>query len=439
MAAVPTIEAPTIPAGVATSAPTISRNPSIGSLCSMGTISLHPAGDRTFAHGNTSHISRAPCSKNCTLSTAERPSSMAQLVDSPMARCPHCSESFSLGKDGNAPKSPETVSENGNLTTETASARLLQTISNLDSTLRKHGADLHHIELMMPRHISRTPSICSTEDLTAGVESKNCLENGTTNAVRSSLLQDHHTSTRFPSNGHSDSDRLAAHPNHHSSLQNVHPLLYDAGDLKLLAASVSRLLKTLNYKVTNITEEEKALREEREVLSQEREIIAKERKELGRLRDEIDIERAELGTQKERPSLDGATSARPVRSGSASSFNLFRSRVRVLPPHPPKYSTSTNLIQNSVEKQSSVENENAFGVPIGPRAVSFDVSQHPQTVWSPEKEDELKELQERLWNANKKWSDEQEEYLETVSRHSVSLICGNVTDTFFFVHFSSNI
>lgn len=295
----------------------------MGSLCSMGTIALYPAGERTLAHGPRSTLNSSSLTtalNNCSTTSAIRSTQPAPAREPKSVRCPQCSEDIILAKDVCAPNTTDNTHGNINHHPQekiprevSLSLRLQATFENLDDTLRRQGADLHHIHLLMPRHVSRTPSLYSADDSGAGMETRQHLENGIA-AARVSLLQEQSTAARMLSNTaqHSDADRMAAHPGHHSNLQNVHPLLYDVDDLKHLTAAVSRLLKTLQHKVTKMEDEERVLRMEKTVFE-------KERQELNRLRDELENERAEVGKVKENVRFDGATTAREMRAASISS------------------------------------------------------------------------------------------------------------------------
>jgi hypothetical protein len=59
-----------------------------------------------------------------------------------------------------------------------------------------------------------------------------------------------------------------------------HPLVHDIEDLKQLTAGVTRLLKTLNDKVTQLELDEKMVRVEREELRKEREEVKRWKEEL---------------------------------------------------------------------------------------------------------------------------------------------------------------
>lgn len=300
MAPATTLEVPPGPIAAPTP-PTLSRNPSISSFHSMATIALCPAGERTFAHG-----ARTPVAPKNSHAAGNHSSLSEKLHHAHLGNeaisicCPHCSEPVSVAKQllPNLPKSPGEKAHPG-AEPATAAERLYKTFASLDRTLTRHGADLHHIGLLMPRHVSRTPSIYSCDETCTGADPKENLDLGAANP-RISVLQEEQ-SARVASNTaqHSDAERMAANPGHHSNLQNVHPLLYDVDDLKHLTAGVTRLLKTLHVKVSKLDEEEKSIRAERERLEKEREEVRRLRRELEEDRTEFTKEKDDLAVERE--------------------------------------------------------------------------------------------------------------------------------------------
>ncbi|KAI5777228.1 hypothetical protein EDC01DRAFT_679184 [Geopyxis carbonaria] len=197
--------------------------------------------------------------------------------------CPHCSHCTGTGTDS--------------FEASYTSARLHESFTSLEQTLRKHGADLHAIDLLLPTHPSRAPSTRSL-----------CGDNAS-----------------------------------ELSIDAPHTLLHDTEDVKRLTAGVTRLLKTLHDKVTAVEEAERRLRQEREDLAAQR-----------------------------------------------------------------RRSTSPRGIQIATPGRGS---QDAAGPSPLTRAISFN---DPDNAWTPDKEEQLKTLEKRLRNANKKWSDEQEDVLELI-------------------------
>jgi len=152
-----------------------------------------------------------------------------------------------------------------------------------------------------------------------------------------------------------------------------HPLVHDIEDLKQLTAGVTRLLKTLNDKVTRLELDEKMVRVEREELK-------KERNEVKRWKEELEGQR-EGGPEFVRFS-DGAFSP-----WAGASLNSRKGRSK------------------SIDFEGSELS----------RAVSFaTIDSNSDSTWTEDKEAQLQALEHRLARANKNWSDEQEDVLQLV-------------------------
>lgn len=67
-----------------------------------------------------------------------------------------------------------------------------------------------------------------------------------------------------------------------------------------------------------------------------------------------------------------------------------------------------DLVQNSSFDQNGT-------VPIGSRTVSFGKTEEIPPTWPAEKEAEIKSLENRIWNARLRFTEEQNEVIETVS------------------------
>ncbi|KAI5787271.1 hypothetical protein EDC01DRAFT_661192 [Geopyxis carbonaria] len=238
---------------------------------------------------------------------------------------------------------------------EYTSLNLHESFANLERTLRKHCAELHQIDLLMPAQVSRAPSIRSFTSSIVSEHKPNTIYSVRESLGLSQAMQVYAPATR------DDVSEL-------SDPEVPHPLLYDIDDVKHLTAGVTRLLKTLHDKVTAVELADRQLRQER----------------------------AELETQRQQLAADQAS--RSHRSSNSSSPERRTSRA----VHASAAPTPTDRRSISQHRDTT---------PPLKRAISFN---DPESAWTPDKEEQLKTLQRRLRTANKKWSDEQEDVLELI-------------------------